>query len=86
MGLSMGGWATYSSALGIQTQQVYLEKPFTKLGLMEWLKVKALSLSPSTAKRKKKKNILSFWEPITGLCSVETGGLLPPTKTIFQPL
>jgi hypothetical protein len=56
MGLSMGGWATYSSALGIQTQQVYLEKPFTKLGLMEWLKVKALSLSPSTAKRKKKKH------------------------------
>jgi hypothetical protein len=32
----------------------YLEKPFTKIELVEWLKVKALSSSPSTAKRKKK--------------------------------
>jgi hypothetical protein len=32
----------------------YLEKPFTKIGL-EWLKVKALSLSPSTSKKKEKK-------------------------------
>jgi hypothetical protein len=28
----------------------YLEKPFTKIGLVEWLKVKALSSSPSTTK------------------------------------
>jgi hypothetical protein len=28
----------------------YLEKPFTKIGLVEWLKVKALKSSPSTAK------------------------------------
>jgi hypothetical protein len=28
-----------------------LEKPFTKIGLVEWLKVKALSSSPSTTKR-----------------------------------
>jgi hypothetical protein len=27
-----------------------LEKPFTKIGLVEWLKVKALSSNPSTAK------------------------------------
>jgi hypothetical protein len=33
----------------------HLEKPFTKIGLVEWLKVKALSSSPSTAKKKKKK-------------------------------
>jgi hypothetical protein len=33
----------------------YLEKPFTKIGLVQWLKVKALSSSPSTAKKKKKK-------------------------------
>jgi ribosomal protein S21 len=33
----------------------YLEKPFTKEGLVEWLKVKALSSSPSTEKKKKKK-------------------------------
>jgi hypothetical protein len=30
----------------------YLEKPFTKIGLVEWLKVKTLSSSPSTAKKK----------------------------------
>jgi hypothetical protein len=30
----------------------YLEKPFTKIGLVEWLKVKALSSSPSTTKKK----------------------------------
>jgi hypothetical protein len=32
----------------------YLEKPFTKIGLVEWLKVKAPSSSPSITKRKKK--------------------------------
>jgi hypothetical protein len=30
-----------------------MEKPFTKIGLVEWHKVKALSSSPSTAKKKK---------------------------------
>jgi hypothetical protein len=30
----------------------YLEKPFTKIGLVEWLKVKALSSSLGTAKKK----------------------------------
>jgi hypothetical protein len=34
----------------------YLEKPFTKLGLVEWLKVKALSSSPSTTNKTKQKN------------------------------
>jgi hypothetical protein len=33
----------------------YVEKLFTKIGLVEWLKVKALSSIPSTAKKKKKK-------------------------------
>jgi hypothetical protein len=28
----------------------YLEKSFTKIGLVEWLKVKALSSSPNTSK------------------------------------
>jgi hypothetical protein len=32
-----------------------LEKPFTKIGLVKWLKVKALSSSPSTKKKKLKK-------------------------------
>jgi hypothetical protein len=35
--------------------RTYLKKPFIKIGLAEWLKVKALSSSPSTAKKKKKK-------------------------------
>jgi hypothetical protein len=30
----------------------YLEKPFTKIVLVEWLKIKALSSSPSTEKKK----------------------------------
>jgi hypothetical protein len=30
------------------------EKPITKIGLLEWLKVQALSSSPSTAEKKKK--------------------------------
>jgi hypothetical protein len=29
------------------------KKPFSKIGLVEWLKVKVLSSSPSTAKKKK---------------------------------
>jgi hypothetical protein len=29
----------------------YLEKPFTKIGLVEWLKAKALSSNLSTAKK-----------------------------------
>jgi hypothetical protein len=29
----------------------YLEKPSTKIGLVEWLKVKALSSSPNTARK-----------------------------------
>jgi hypothetical protein len=43
----------------------YLEKPFTKIGLVEWLKVKALSSSPSTAKQqqqqKKTPHFLRFF-------------------------
>jgi hypothetical protein len=33
----------------------YLEKSFTKIGLVEWLKVKALSSSPTTTKKQKSK-------------------------------
>jgi hypothetical protein len=35
------------------------EKPITKIGLEEWLKVKALSSSPSTSKKKKKRKFPS---------------------------
>jgi hypothetical protein len=41
-------------ALANSSVRPYLEKSFTKIGLVEWLKVKALSSSPSTAKKKKK--------------------------------
>jgi hypothetical protein len=37
----------------------YLEKPFTKIGLVEWVKVKTLSSSPSTEKKKKISKFLS---------------------------
>jgi hypothetical protein len=35
--------------------RAHLEKLFTKIGLGDWFKVKALSSSPNTAKKKKKK-------------------------------
>jgi hypothetical protein len=37
-----------------------LEKPFTKIGLLEWLKVKALSSSPRPTKKKRKKESMSL--------------------------
>jgi hypothetical protein len=39
----------------------YLKKPFTKIGLVEWLKVKALSSSPNTTKTKTKKPVQTFF-------------------------
>jgi hypothetical protein len=33
-------------------QAIYPNKTFTEVGLVEWLKVKALSSSPSTKKKK----------------------------------
>jgi hypothetical protein len=39
----------------------YLEKPFTKIGLVEWLKVKALSSSPSTTKKKERKKLTKYY-------------------------
>jgi hypothetical protein len=35
------------------TQDLISKKPITKKGLVQWLKVKALSSKPRTAKRKK---------------------------------
>jgi hypothetical protein len=37
--------------------RTYLEKLFTKTGLVEWLKVKALSSNSSTGKTKKQESI-----------------------------
>jgi hypothetical protein len=36
------------------SERLYLKKPFTEIGLVEWLKVKALSSSPSTTKQTNK--------------------------------
>jgi hypothetical protein len=36
------------------SSEIFLEKPFTKIWLVEWLKVKALSSIPNTEKKKKK--------------------------------
>jgi hypothetical protein len=35
-----------------------LEKPFTKIGLVEWVKVKTLSSSPSTKGKKKQTEVV----------------------------
>jgi hypothetical protein len=37
------------------------KKPITKIGLVEWLKVKALLSSPSTAKKKRKRKRKQGW-------------------------
>jgi hypothetical protein len=39
------------------------KKPFTKIGLVDWLKAKALSSSSSTAKKKKNRNMLYDLHP-----------------------
>jgi hypothetical protein len=43
----------FEASLGKQFVKPYLEKPYHKKGLVEWLKVKALSSCPSTTKTKK---------------------------------
>jgi hypothetical protein len=45
----------------------YLEKPFTKIGLVEWLRVKVLSSSPSTATTKELGVELNWLEQGFGL-------------------
>jgi hypothetical protein len=50
----------------------YLEKPSTEIELVEWFKVKVLSLSPSTTKKQNKKtpqsvgfnlnSLLAYWK------------------------
>jgi hypothetical protein len=46
---------TFETSPGKEFERPYLEKPFTKINKAEeWLKVKALSSNPSTAKNKTK--------------------------------
>jgi hypothetical protein len=47
------GGSQFKASPGKWFMRSYLKKPFTKRGLVEWLKVKALSSSPSTAKTNK---------------------------------
>jgi hypothetical protein len=63
-----------------------LEKPFTKIGLVEWLKVKALSSSPSTAKiNKLKKKKRKSMHPLQSLKSHSTGWQhIGSSELIFQ--
>jgi hypothetical protein len=44
----------FKASPGKKFSRPYLEKPFTKIGLVEWLKVKALSSSSRTAKKKRR--------------------------------
>jgi hypothetical protein len=39
----------------------YLEKPFTNIGLVEWLKAKALSSNPSTTKKEFLKMLKNYF-------------------------
>jgi hypothetical protein len=70
--------------------RTYLEKPFTKVGLVEWLKVKALSSSPSTAKKKKKKLYMAAhtchlsYRGSLGRRIVVHAGLGINSKTLFE--
>jgi hypothetical protein len=45
----------FKASPGKKFERPYLKKAFTKIGLVKWLKVKALSSSPSTEKKKKKR-------------------------------
>jgi hypothetical protein len=42
------GGSQFKATLGKYIVRPYLKKHFTKIGLVEWLKVKALSSNPST--------------------------------------
>jgi ribosomal protein S21 len=53
-GTDQEGWGS-KPAQANSSARPHLKKPFTKTGLVEQLKVKALSSSPSTTKKKKKK-------------------------------
>jgi hypothetical protein len=39
------------ASLDKEFSRLYVEKPFTKIGLVQWLNVKDLSSSPSTTKK-----------------------------------
>jgi ribosomal protein S21 len=67
-----------SQAQADSSARFYFKKPLTKLGLVEWLKVKALRLSPSTSRKKKKSIIFSI-----NTVSSFLKGLVPIASNLF---
>jgi hypothetical protein len=53
------------TAWGNSSARPYLEKPFTKIGLVKCLEVKAMSSSPSTEKKKKEGEVSIYLSIIT---------------------
>jgi hypothetical protein len=47
------GELRFKVSMGNSSVRPYLKEPFTKIGLVEWLKVKALSSGPSISKKEK---------------------------------
>jgi hypothetical protein len=45
------GRSRFKASWSKEFPRPYLKKPFTKTGLVKWLKVKALSTSPNTTKK-----------------------------------
>jgi hypothetical protein len=45
-------------------EQIVLQDPFTKIGLVEWLKMKALSSGTSTAKERERESQL-MWQSLS---------------------
>jgi hypothetical protein len=60
----------------------YLEKPFTKIGLVEWLKVKAMSSSPSTEYNERTLGYSKVYPHITSFKGTGT----VPCKWLIQVL
>jgi hypothetical protein len=54
----------FEASMGNSSARPCLQKPFTKIGLVEWLKVKTLSSNPRTTKKKKKRKIQKYYEQL----------------------
>jgi hypothetical protein len=66
--------------------RLYLKKKnITKVGLVEWLKVKALSSNPSTAKRKKKDSNLFLleWLPPRTQTAINVGEVVGKKEPLY---
>jgi hypothetical protein len=57
-------------AQGNSSRHPILKKPITKKGLVEWLKVQALSSNPRTTKKKKKKRKMPADSTVRWVCNL----------------